>query len=34
MSDAALNKVKELGGWDTYGNNWHNLIKGLINDKK
>jgi glycosyltransferase involved in cell wall biosynthesis len=26
MSDAALIKVKELGGWDTYGQNWNNLI--------
>lgn len=29
MSVAALLKVKELGGWDVYGQNWNNLIIAL-----
>lgn len=30
MSEAALIRVQQLGGWDTYGNNWKKLIIELI----
>lgn len=29
MSEAALKRVLQLGGWDTYGNNYVNVIKSL-----
>jgi glycosyltransferase involved in cell wall biosynthesis len=29
MSDAALRKVQDLGGWDTYGDNWNKLVVNL-----
>jgi glycosyltransferase involved in cell wall biosynthesis len=29
MSDAALIKVKDIGGWDNYGENWSKLISNL-----
>ena len=29
MSDAALQRVKHLGGWDTYGDNFVALLKSL-----
>jgi glycosyltransferase involved in cell wall biosynthesis len=29
MSDAALLRVRELGGWDVYGSNYVNLLKSL-----
>lgn len=29
MSDAALIKVKDIGGWDSYGENWSKLISDL-----
>lgn len=29
MSEAALNCVKQIGGWDSYGNNFANLVKSL-----
>jgi len=30
MSEAALKKVNNIGGWDTYGELWSNLITSLI----
>lgn len=33
MSEAALQKVKGLGGWNTYGDQWNDLIKSLLNKK-
>jgi len=30
MSEAALKKVKELGGWNSYGDNWNKLIIQFI----
>ncbi|MEJ7643085.1 MAG: glycosyltransferase [Chryseolinea sp.] len=30
LSQAALLKVKEMGGWDTYGENYVSLLKGMV----
>lgn len=30
MSDEAIKRVKSIGGWDTYGNVWRNLLNDLI----
>jgi hypothetical protein len=29
MSAAALDRVKTLGGWDRYGDQWDNLLHSL-----
>ena len=30
MSEAALQRVRTLGGWDDYGNRWEALLESLI----
>ncbi len=30
MSEAALNRVQDLGGWSDYGNGWAELIENLV----
>jgi glycosyltransferase involved in cell wall biosynthesis len=30
MSEAGLRRVRELGGWDRYGDQWEQLLTSLI----
>jgi hypothetical protein len=30
MSEAALQRVRKIGGWDEYGDRWEALLKSLV----
>ncbi len=30
MSEAALRRVRSIGGWDDYGDRWEALLKDLV----
>jgi hypothetical protein len=33
MSEAALHRVRSIGGWSDYGDQWESLLKEMVSNK-